>query len=830
MDTRRNFLKKAAALAGGASLTHIMPASIAKAMAINPALNSTFYDAEHVVLLMQENRSFDHAFGTLQGVRGYNDPRAIQLPNKNKVWLQSTENGETFAPFRLDIKDSKITWMGCLPHNWTDQTDARNQGKMDRWLDVKRSGFKDFADMPLTLGHYTREDIPFYYSLADAFTICDQHFCSSLTGTNPNRLYFWTGNIRENLQGKALVWNGDSEFSGKANWKTFPERLEDLGVNWKIYQNEISSCGDGYSGDANSWLANFGCNVMEYFPQYHVKLSRRYIHLLEDRRKHLAQQIAKHPVGGDEATLKNLQRALERVLTEQRIYTLEKYNTLSEREKSLHERAFMNNSGDPDYMNLEKLQYQDGQTTRELNIPKGDVLFQFRQDVNQGNLPTVSWLVPPQLFSDHPDSPWFGAWYVSEVMDILTKNPAVWKKTIFILTYDENDGYFDHVPPFAIPNPYEENRGKVSTGIDATLEFVKEQEQYAAEQGRSSPIGLGFRVPMIVASPWTRGGYVNSQVFDHTSPLQFLEAFVTAKIKKPVKETNITKWRRTICGDLTSVFRPYRGEAIQQPAFLEKEAFMEGIHQAKFKDLPSNFRALDKMEISLINEDAGTSSFFPKQEPGVRDACALPYELYVDGQYNRNANQYAINFKAGKLAFGNQSAGAPFLVYAINPFQHEMHRSWNYAVIAGDELRDHWPLDAFLDENYHLRVYGPNGFYRSFKGNPGNPLLEISCTYQVDDWEKGTPADKLLLKLINRDQVDLEISIIDKGYGDQQRDLVLEKGNTATVIVDLRKNYNWYDLQVVCKGYESFAERFAGRVETGKNLKTDPQMARQGIK
>jgi len=121
------------------SLSQLLPQSIAKAMAINPTLGSTFYDAEHVVLLMQENRSFDHAFGTLRGVRGFNDPRVVRQPNHRKVWLQSQSDGKTYAPFRLDIKDSKVTWMGCLPHNWTDQTDARNQGKMDRWLDVKRS-------------------------------------------------------------------------------------------------------------------------------------------------------------------------------------------------------------------------------------------------------------------------------------------------------------------------------------------------------------------------------------------------------------------------------------------------------------------------------------------------------------------------------------------------------------------------------------------------------------------------------------------------------------------------------------------------------------------
>ncbi|GAA4781536.1 phospholipase C, phosphocholine-specific [Olivibacter ginsenosidimutans] len=826
MDTRRDFLKKAAALAGGASLMHVMPASIARAMAINPSLGSTFYDAEHVVLLMQENRSFDHAFGTLQGVRGYNDPRAIDLPNKNKVWAQTRHNGETFAPFRLDIKDSKITWMGCLPHNWTDQTDARNQGKMNKWLDVKRSGFEDFADLPLTMGHYTREDIPFYYSLADAFTICDQHFCSSLTGTNPNRLYFWTGNIRENLTGKACVWNGDSEFSGNARWKTFPERLEEQGISWKIYQNEISSSSAGYSGEANSWLANFGCNVMEYFPQYQVKLSKRYITLLEEQRITLVKEIASFPDNGDAGKLDQLKHRLKQIADEQQVYTAERYHALSEQEKQLHERAFVNNSGDPDYMSLERLIYRDGDTERELHIPKGDVLYQFRKDVNNGNLPTVSWLVPPQLFSDHPDSPWFGAWYVSEVMDILTKNPEVWKKTIFILTYDENDGYFDHIPPFGSPNPYRQGTGKVSAGIDAQLEYVRRDEQYYPESGRESNIGLGYRVPLIIASPWTRGGWVNSQVFDHTSSLQFLEDFLLKKFDKEVKESNITAWRRAVCGNLTSAFRPYHGEKLKKPVYLEKETFMEGIHRAKFKGLPNNFKALNENELAELNRNPNTSPYFPEQEKGIRDACALPYELYVNGHYDKQADRYTISFETGNKVFGKRAAGAPFLVYAINPYQGERLPIRDYSLLAGDQMEDSWNVNQFENGTYHLRVYGPNGFYRSFRGTALNPLIQINCSYQFDDQKTKTLTGKVLLTLRNHDRLGHEIHVVDNSYGDQERRIVLEKGRTTTILIDTVKNYNWYDVTIRCKDYSDFAERFAGRIENGRPLKTDPLMGR----
>jgi phospholipase C len=173
MLTRRAFIKRATVMAGAAGLGRELTESVLRAAAIEPKPGSSYLDAEHVVILMQENRSFDHTFGTLRGVRGFNDPRAIPLSDGNPVWVQADTDGKRYVPFRLDIRRSKATWMGSLPHGWTDQTDARHGGLHDRWIPAKRSGHREYASMPLTMGYYTREDIPFYYALADAFTICD---------------------------------------------------------------------------------------------------------------------------------------------------------------------------------------------------------------------------------------------------------------------------------------------------------------------------------------------------------------------------------------------------------------------------------------------------------------------------------------------------------------------------------------------------------------------------------------------------------------------------------------------------------------------------------
>jgi phospholipase C len=509
LDSRRDFLKKAAMLTGAAGLSSVLPPSIQKALAINPKIGSTWRDAEHVVFLMQENRSFDHCFGMLKGVRGYNDPRAIDLPNKNPVWLQSNEKGETFAPFHLDIKNTKATWMNSLPHSWTNQVNARNDGKFDQWLIEKKSGNPEYKDMPLTLGYHTREDLPFNYALADAFTVCDQNFCSSLTGTTPNRLYFWSGTIREeqNETSRPRVWNEDADF-GTLNWTTFPERLEDNNISWKCYQNEVS-VPTGFEGEQDAWLANFTDNPLEFFEQYNVKLHDKHTVFRKKMLEMLPGKIAEaeskiKALPADDKTLKRLKRELKWMQDEladiknnPKLLEPGAFDKLSQKEKNIHLKGFDTNRKDPHYRELTTLKYNDNGTAREVQVPKSDVLYQFREDVKTGKLPTVSWLVAPENFSDHPGAPWYGSWYVSEVLDILTQNPEVWKKTIFVLNYDENDGYFDHIPPFVAPHSHKDGTGKVSKGIDTRVEFVTlEQEQerkdFPTHYDRESAIGLGL--------------------------------------------------------------------------------------------------------------------------------------------------------------------------------------------------------------------------------------------------------------------------------------------------------------------------------------------------
>lgn len=831
MDSRREFLKKAALLAAGGGLVGALPAAIQKAFAIDPLPGSTYLDAEHVVILMQENRSFDHAYGTLRGVRGFNDPRAMTLPNGNPVWLQTNAAGETYAPFRLNLKDSKITWMGSLPHMRESQVAAGNGGRQDRWLIAKAPESADYAHMPLTIGFYSREDIPFYYALADAFTVCDQNFSSAMTCTTPNRLYLWSGTIRAtpDISAKANLHNEDADFDTQVDWTTFPERLDEYGISWRVYQNEIY-LPTGLEGEEEPWLSNFGDNPLEYFKQYNVRFSatrRKYLQNLKDKLTAELENLTKQTPPPEKQIAEKAGRLAE-IGKELARWSVENFDSLPESQRELFAKAFTTNEGDPDYRKLTTTSYHDGESEHKMQIPEGDVLHQFRADVQAGKLPTVSWVVPPERFSDHPSSPWYGAWYLSEVFDILTQNPEVWKKTIFILCYDENDGYFDHVPPYMAPHPDRPETGRVSPGIDTSVEQLSPEQEQALRRDHPGtncdPIGLGYRVPLVIASPWSRGGHVCSQVFDHTSILQMLENFLSHKTGRTVRETNISDWRRAICGDLSSVFRPYNGEKITLPEPVERKAFLDAINRARFRPLPDGFKKLTADEVEQTLANPRSAPWLPRQEAGTRAACALPYELAADGSVT-GRKAFSIRFEAGNELFGSRAAGAPFLVYSPGKVRQlngdfEPGRIWNFAVRAGDGFSNEWPLEDFTDGVYDLRLQGPNGFHREFRGSEQDPDLDLTLR------SAGTTEPAAVLRITNRDSGNpLTVTLEDPVYGNVRQTLDLKPSESAEITLDLANSFGWYDCLIRIEGAAKFERRYAGHVETGRESSSDPAMA-----
>ncbi|WP_321795804.1 phosphocholine-specific phospholipase C [Caballeronia sp. J97] len=685
---RRRFLGRLLALAGAAGSMGALPESIRKALAIPAATRTgTIADVQHIVVLMQENRSFDHYFGHLRGVRGYNDRFPVPLANGQPVWCQPSKSdpARPVLPFHLDTSATSAQCIGDLDHTWYPTHRAINNGRNDRWPANK-------TDM--SMGYHLRSDIPFHYALADAFTICDAYFCSMPGPTHPNRTYLMTGTVDSSgTKGGPLLDNNDYITHRKPpeyqvlSWTTYPERLQEAGISWRIYQQGTNGR-DLYQG-------NFGTNILQNFENY----------------------------------------------------------INAKRGTPLHDRAL---------------------TARTLN--------ELRADVMADQLPQVSWLLPSAIYSEHPNfMPAFGAAYIAQVIDALTANPDVWSKTVLFVMYDENDGFFDHVPP---PQPPANDlQGRSTVGVEDELHTIVNPGRGKGYTADGLPYGLGPRVPMTVVSPWTKGGFVCSQVFDHTSVIRFIEA------RFGVHEPNITPWRRAVTGDLTSAF-DFGAPDARVPSLPDATAQVSAAtRQCMVNPKP------------IVPAVPGT---IDAQEPGVRPARALPYELHASGAPSRDGRSF-------ELAFDNTGRqGAHFYVYAIA----REDGPWRYTVEAGKSLTANLPLVA-QEKRYEYEVHGPNGFVRRFRGRGEGSGVGVTVQYDVK-------ATALRVKLSSASSAPANVTITDNAYGVAARKIRLAAHGERAEAWSLERSSRWYDLSVTVAEDDVFLCRFAGHLENGEPGVSDP--------
>ncbi len=197
-----------------AAAAALMPPNVRRALAQQPSRPVSFRDIKHVVVLMQENRSFDHYFGTLSGVRGFDDPDALKLSGGRNVFYQpDAENPNGYLlPFHLDTQTSSAQKIPSTSHAWAVQHESWNGGRMDQWLQAHRKA--DGVKGPYVMGYYKRSDIPFQFALAEAFTICDAYFCSVFGPTWPNRMYLMTGMIDPESTGGGPILNNRAPEGG----------------------------------------------------------------------------------------------------------------------------------------------------------------------------------------------------------------------------------------------------------------------------------------------------------------------------------------------------------------------------------------------------------------------------------------------------------------------------------------------------------------------------------------------------------------------------------------------------------------------------------------
>ncbi|MFO1273881.1 MAG: phospholipase C, phosphocholine-specific [Rubrivivax sp.] len=692
-SNRRQFLQ----LLGAGAAAGSMPPAIARALEI-PAhqRTGTIDDVQHVVVLMQENRSFDHYFGTLRGVRGFADPRAVTLPSGKPVWYQP--NGATeVTPFRPPVDNLGLTFLPDPPHGWNDTHAAWNGGRHDQF--VPNKGLS-------AMTYHRRDDIPFHFALAEAFTICDAYHCSLMGPTDPNRYHLWTGWVgNDGKSGGPVITNAEAGY----DWSTYPERLERAGISWKVYQD----VGTGLDA-ANSWgwtgdpyIGNYGDNSLLYFHQY--------------------QNAAPGTPLADRAKTGTHIDALGR---------------------------------DPNRL-----------------------VDQFRADVAAGQLPQVSWIVAPEAYSEHPNHPAdYGAWFVSQFLDALTANPEVWSKTVLLVNFDEEGGFFDHMVP---PTP-PQNPAQGASTVPVTNEIFGGDASHPA-----APYGLGMRVPMIVVSPWSKGGWVNSQVFDHTSVIRFLEARF-AKGNPDLVEANITPWRRAVAGDLTSAFDFAKPNA-RLPALPGTAAYFP----------PDLVRHPDYVVTAPADPQ------LPPQETGVRAARPLPYALHASASVVSTDGSLQIAF----ANVGQATAG-----FQVRPGAgNDTPRC--YTVEPGKQLVGQWPVLATGATEYDLAVHGPNGFFRRFKGavgGSGRAQLEVQAAY-------GEDGEAVTLTLTNR-APRAAVARVTDAYSGRAVRLVLQAGQQVPLAWPLARTFGWYDLALAVDADPGFAVRLAGHVENGRPSVSDPLM------
>ena len=439
--TRRELLKIGAATAAAELAAIMLHGCSGGGTSPGSSVCSKLTDIEHVVIFIQENRSFDHYFGSYRGVRGFSD----QSPAFQQSDPANTTNppAGVLLPFHLDTSKTNAACTHDITHDWVPQHQSWDSDAMDGFVTSRLA--TNSNDAVLALGYYTRADLPFYYAVADAFTVCDNYFCSVIGPTDPNRLYTMAASIDPAGQNggpllQTLVANRSS-FFGKLTYTTMPEQLQARGISWKVYS----------SPDQNILNTIFSDNVLSYF--------------------------------------KNFQNPAS----------------------TLYQNAF-----GPQFP------------------------ADFLADALSGNLPQVSWVLASIVDSDHPPAPsLFGENTLSAIISALTANSALWAKTVLFATYDENGGFFDHVAPVTAPPG--------TPGEYVTAPAVPDPT-VIGNPPILGPIGLGFRVPMLVISPFSRGGFVSSALFDHTSVLRFLET------RFGVEVPNLSAWRRATVGDLTSAF------------------------------------------------------------------------------------------------------------------------------------------------------------------------------------------------------------------------------------------------------------------------------------
>ena len=688
--SRRRFLQ----LAGGGVAATMLSDSIARALAI-PANRATrsLRDVEHIVVLTQENRSFDHYFGVMRGVRGFGDPHPVTLPERQAGLVPGRRRrpwSRRSAPARLSDDSLALTFIEDLDHSWDpDASDVqrRQLGPVAADQDHDVHGAHAALGPAVSLRAGRRVHRVRWLLLLRA------------RSDRPQPLLH-VDRLGRERRATAAGRSSPTTSSGTAG-QTYPERLQAAGISWKIYQD----IGDGL--DAAAFLG------------VHVGSVHRQL------RRQLAAVLPQLPERGPGQPAVSSGLAPEPT------------------SRSSKRRACSTSSP---------------------------------ADVKHGRLPSVSWIAGPR-----------GVHRASGMARRLRR-----------LLHGRSARRADQQPRGVVKDGAADQLGTRTTASSTTSSgpTPTSARSPASRRCRSTtscssgtagtpggsngvvgPYGLGVRVPLLAVSPWSRGGWVCSEVFDHTSVIRFIEA------RFGVDEPNITPWRRAVCGDLTSAF-DFESASDRVPKLPERRRLQAG---------PSN------QHPPTFTRCPPAVGSVPTQEPGVRPSRRLGYRFDVafdadPGTLNlavKNHGRLGVHLQARSLTV----PGAPY----------------SYTIGAGDKLATALPNPG----TYDLSLHGPNGFFRHFAGSPDTAVrVDVDTRPPVRPaqapapahrpWRPPPPAGR------RRCRRRLRSRPADRGARHEE------------ITIDTRHSGGWYDIALSTPSDTSFSYQLAGRLESGETVDQRP--------
>ncbi|KAI5459062.1 putative hemolytic phospholipase C precursor [Mariannaea sp. PMI_226] len=538
-------------------------------------------DVKHVVMLMQENRSFQHYFGTMAGVRGFADPNVQVNANGKSVWYQNvtgiTDKTDWLLPYWLnylggDESHNKSQCLCAGSNQWIPTKQALNGGSNDMWAQV--SG-------PQSWGYFKRQDIPYHFALAEAYTVGDAYHASITSNTDPNR-WFWQSGTINVPGGKTPLGSGgvvldDNQANGcegdnlnclPLKWPAFAQVIDEAGVDWRSYQQSWD------------WATNSGLFYFQAFQD-------------------------------------------------------------AEKNSSLYERGLT----------------FDGTSGLEA----------FKTAAAEGKLPEVSWVFPPGSLQEHPpQTPQDGSWFINQIVDAVIHGKN-YKDTIFMLNYDEAGGWGDAVLPLVSPEGtpgewFEDPYGELGLTYS----------------------GPGIRIPLVIVSPFTRGGHVFTERADHSSMLMFLEHFLEVKGYKNVKAEPLSDWRREHMSNLLNAF--------------------------DFDNPDYSIPNLPKPETPIKNSDGEIigmwNGFCSKTWSGACSGSSFVETIPFGEQTEKDALVFEDGFKGvrGAIAEGHYLVFESGRYALANPGSHSSKTMATKATPSHNTIQQRWVLEALEEEGTRFHI------------------------------------------------------------------------------------------------------------------------------